>query len=87
MRKITCISLIALMCLVFMGCASPFAKVGEKAVTENRKNVEYLSEKLTGYYQKDLDKKILNQDDFNDRMVPVNEAKRLAKKIEESVKK
>lgn len=84
MRKILFISIL---CLSLTGCLNPFAKVGEKAARENRKNVEYLSKKLTKYYKKDLDNKILNQDDFNDRMVPITEAQKLAEKMEASFKK
>ena len=73
--------------LSLMGCLNPFAKVGEKAARENRKNVDYLSEKLTGYYKKDLEKEVLNQDDFNDRMIPITEAQLLAEKMEASYKK
>lgn len=84
MRKILCTFVL---CLSVTGCLNPFAKVGEKAARENRKNVEYLSEKLTGYYKKDLEAKVLKQDDFDDRMIPVTEAKSLAKKMEEAFKK
>ncbi len=83
------------LCLSLTGCLNPFAKVGQNAAKENRKNVDYMAEKLTkyyekeltGYYKKDPAKKVLTQDDFNDRMVPVKEAKTLAQKMEEAFKK
>jgi hypothetical protein len=69
------------------GCLNPFAKVGEKSAIENQKNVDYLAVKLEGYYKKDLAKKVLTEDDFKDRMVPLNEAKGLAKRMTEAFKK
>jgi len=66
-----------------MGC-NPYAKLGEKTLTENRKNVEYLAEKLNKYYVKDTR---LNDQDRKDRKVPLDKAISLAKKMEAQFKK
>lgn len=72
--------------LLLVGC-NPFLKVGKKLAVENRKNVEYLSDKLSAYYQKDLKAKILKKDDVKDRMVAIDQAKAVATKIVEAVSK
>lgn len=64
------------------GC-NPYAQLGEKTLTENRKNVEYLAEKLTKYYKADSN---LTDDDRKDRAVPVDSAVSLAKKMEAQFK-
>ena len=69
--------------LLLTGC-NPYAKLGEKTLTENRKNVEYLAEKLNKYYEKDTR---LNANDRKDRKVPLDKAISLAKKMEAQFKR
>ena len=75
-----------ILCFALTGC-NPFVKVGNKLAVENKKNVEYLSSKLSGYYQKDLTANVLTADDVKDRMVAVDQAKSVANKIVEAVNK
>ena len=75
-----------ILCFALMGC-NPFVKVGNKLAVENKKNVVYLSGKLSAYYQKDLAASVLTPDDVKDRMVAIDQAKSVANKIVEAVNK
>ena len=71
------------MFLLLTGC-NPYAKLGEKTLTENRKNVEFIASKLDKYRKADAR---LTDQDRKDLRVPSDKAISLAKKMEAQFKR
>lgn len=70
--------LIALVVLLLPAC-NPLSKLGEKAVKQNRTNVEYLGKQLTKYLDND---EHADQDVVKDKKLAIEKSVSLAKKME-----
>lgn len=77
MRR-TALILIALVVLLLPAC-NPLSKLGEKAVKQNRTNVEYLGKQLTKYLNKDA---AADRDVIEDKKLAIERSVSLAQKME-----
>jgi hypothetical protein len=82
-RVVGILTVIALALVLTSGC-NPLGKVGEKAIIENRKNVEYMQKNLDRYIDADAR---LQPADKEDRKKATQGAVDLARKMEAQFKK
>ena len=68
---------------LLLPACNPLSKLGERAVKQNRVNVEYLGKQLNRYLDKDT---AADKDVVKDKKLAIESAISLAKKLETQVK-